>query len=94
MGIAFWRDISVIWLSLFCFIALIIPIAILYFAVRGMNALQAKVLPLFRKGQAFSGAVRTRTERISQQVAEPVIQINSRYTKTRTRLQKLWPILK
>jgi len=94
MSLAFWRDISVIWFSLFCFIALVIPIVILYFAVRGMNILQAKVLPLLHKAQEISGLMRTQTDRMSQRVVEPVIQINSRYTKTKTRLQKLWPTLK
>jgi hypothetical protein len=90
MSIPFWRDISVIWLSLFCFVALVIPIVILYFAVRGMNILQAKVQPLFQKAQSISRAVRIRADSISEKIAEPVIQTHSRYTKTRTWLQKLW----
>ncbi len=88
---AFWRDLSVIWLSLFCFIGLLIPIAVLYFAVRGMQALHHKVQPLFPKAQGISGMVRTQTSRMSQRVAEPVIQAHASYAKTKTRLQTLWP---
>lgn len=91
MSIGFWRDLSVIWLSLFCFIGLLIPIAILYFVVRGMQALHNKVQPLFPKAQRISQVVRAQTDRLSQQVAEPVIQAHGRYARTRTWLQTLWP---
>lgn len=90
MSLAFWRDLSVIWLSLFCFIALVIPLVALYFAVRGMNALQRKVTPLVELAQKYSRIVRMETEKISNKVVEPIIQINGRYTKTITWLQSLW----
>jgi hypothetical protein len=90
MSIAFWRDISVVWLSLFCFVALVIPIVILYFAVRGMNFVQVKVHMLFQKAQGISRMVRVRTESISEKVAAPVIQAHGRFAKTRTWLQSIW----
>ncbi len=90
MSVAFWRDISVIWLSLFCFVALVIPIVILYFAVRGMNFVQVKTHMLFQKAQGISRLVSVQTESISEKVAEPVIQAHSRFAKTRIWLQSLW----
>ncbi len=90
MSIAFWRDLSVVWLSLFCFIALVIPIVILYFVVRGMNYVQGKVHMLFQKAQGISRLVRVQTDRISDKVAEPVIQAHGRFAKTRTWLQSIW----
>ncbi|MCX6044236.1 MAG: hypothetical protein NT075_03935 [Chloroflexi bacterium] len=90
MSIALWRDISVVWLSLFCFVALVIPIVILYFAVRGMNFVQVKVHQLFQKAQGISRMVRVQTEGISEKVADPVIQVHGRFAQTRTWLQSLW----
>ena len=90
MSIALWRDISVVWLSLFCFVALVIPIVILYFAVRGMNFVQEKTHMLFLKAQGISQIVRVRTESISEKVAKPVIQAHGSFAKTRTWLQSLW----
>ncbi len=90
MTIAFWRDLSIIWLSLFCFIALIIPIGVLYFVVRGMNFLQSKLTPLLRTAHHYSQIVRIQSENVSHKVAEPVVQANLHYTKTSTWLQSLW----
>jgi len=90
MSISFWRDLSIIWLSLFCFIGLAIPLVAFYFMVRGMNALQARVVPLLRKTQDISHMVRLRTEQTSEQIATPIIHAQRRYTQTSTWLQKLW----
>lgn len=90
MNISFWRDLSIIWLSLFCFIGLAIPLVAFYFMVRGMNALQSRVVPLFRKTQDITRMVRLRTEQGSEQVATPIIHAQRRYTQTSTWLQKLW----
>lgn len=78
MEVAFWRDLSVIWLSLFCFVTLVLPIAALYFVVRGMDWLHRKSYTLAKQAQGLSGKVRIQSGRISNQVSEPVIRLNVR----------------
>ena len=51
MELAFWRNIAIVWLSLFCFVGLIIPLVIGYFAVRGL----AVVLLLLGKVMVDTG---------------------------------------
>jgi hypothetical protein len=89
MDIAFWRDVSLVWLSLLCFIGLVIPLAVVYFAVRGMNAAHTRLAPLLRRAQGYSQAMRNQSEALSYKVAEPVIQANLRITKVQTLLQTL-----
>lgn len=91
MDLAFWRDISLIWLSLICFVALVIPLGIAYFAVKGINALSARVPPLLHQAQELSHTVRTRTESASLQVATPVIRTRRQATRLTTALRALWP---
>lgn len=88
MNLALWRDISIVWLSLFCFIGLLIPIALLYFVVRGMNAAQVRILPLFRQAQGYSQRARQQSETLTNRVAEPIIQVNKRAAKMRTVLRR------
>jgi len=89
---AFWRDLSIIWLSLFCFVGLVIPIVVLYFITRGLNTVQTKTVALLHTAQGLSRTLRMRTEGVSEQVGEPIIRINSRYAKLQTRLYSLWNV--
>ena len=89
--LAFWRDLSIVWLSLFCFIGLALPLVILYFAVRGMNALHEKSYQLLLRAQAMSSQVPRQTERTAAQVSEPVIQFQKRVKRVETFIQSLRP---
>lgn len=86
---AFWRDLSVIWLSLFCFVGMAIPLVILYFAIRGMNALHLKSYNLLRRVQAVSSKVPKQTEKLATQVSEPVIQLQKRAKRVASFLHSL-----
>ncbi len=86
---AFWRDLSVIWLSLFCFVGMAIPLVVLYYAVRGMNALHSKSYNLLRHAQVVSSKVPRQTERIANRVSEPVIQLQKRAKRAESFLQSL-----
>ena len=89
--LAFWRDLSVVWLSLFCFIGLAVPLAILYFAVRGMNALHEKSYHLLRQVQRTSSKLPTQTEQLANRVSEPVIQAQKRMKRIETFFAALLP---
>lgn len=89
MEVAFWRDLSVIWLSLFCFVMLVIPLAALYFVVRGMDWLHRKSYTLAKQAQGLSGKVRVQSARVSTQVSEPVIRFNVRAKRFESFLRNL-----
>lgn len=89
MDVAFWRDLSIIWLSLFCLIALVIPLAALYFVVRGLDWLHRKSYTLTKQAQGYSTRLRIQSERVSSQVSEPVIQVNVRAKRFTSFLRNL-----
>lgn len=94
MELAFWRNIAIVWLSLFCFVGLIIPLVIGYFAVRGLAVVPGKVRPLLRKAQGYSQIMQQQSEKASQRVAAPVIQLHVQATKLQTIVTKLRPVQK
>lgn len=89
MELALWRDISVVWLSLFCFIGLIIPVAISLFAVKGMHVVVDRTPRLLRQVQGYSRALRTKVDVASYQVAEPVIKAHKTSSRVSTLLDRL-----
>lgn len=91
MELAFWRDLSVIWLSLFCFIGLALPLAGLYFAVRGMNALHDRTYRLVRRTQQLSSQLPAQTEQVAAKVAAPVIRAEAHAKRIETFVQSLFP---
>ncbi len=80
MSLATWRDISVIWLSLFCFIGLVIPLGVGYFAIKGMSFVLGKVHPIAQTAQTYSHQIRIVSQSTGERVALPVIEIKRRYT--------------
>jgi hypothetical protein len=90
MNLSFWRDVSIVWLSLLCFIGLVIPLAALFFAVKGVDALHRKSLSFLRQSQGYSRAARRQGERLSERVATPVIRSHSGFVRIRTAWQRLW----
>ena len=75
MGLEFWANISVVWLSLLCFIGGLIPLAATYFAIRGMNVALGKSRSVMGLAQEYSSIIRSKTESFSDKVARPVIKI-------------------
>ena len=82
-------DISVVWLSLLCFIGMLIPLAVTYFAIRGMNQVLGKTPGYLRRAQGFSRAARNRTLAVSNQVAEPMIRTQGAAVKAQTTVRTI-----
>ena len=78
MGLAVWRDVSLLWLTLLTLVAAL-PFAVLFFfAIRGMVELRKvtkKYLPLV---QEKAKLVADTTEGASQKVAAPIIQMQAK----------------
>jgi hypothetical protein len=74
MNLPFWRDVALVLLIIEAFILGLLPIAILYFAIKGMNWLTSKArhyLPLARSYVKRIGGV---TERTSEMASAPLIE--------------------
>lgn len=87
VDIAFWRNLAIVWLSLFCFIGLAVPLVILYFIVRGLQRVPGKVRPLLQQLQGYSQTLHHQSENLSTQVSEPLIRLNHRATKLQMTLR-------
>lgn len=90
MDLAFWRDLSVIWLSLFCFIGLALPLAILYFLVRGLHTLHENSAKLLQRTQAISQRASAQSEQMATQVREPFVSLQKRTKRLETFFQSLF----
>ena len=88
-SLTFWTDISIIWLSLLCFIVLMIPLGVSYFAIRGMNVVLDKTPRLFQKAQSYSSTVRHHTESAGERIAGPVIRAGAETAQIETTVQSL-----
>lgn len=72
----FWTNISIIWLSFLCFVGAIIPLAMAYYAIRGMNVVLGRSRSYLSIGQSYSGQIRRQVENGSAVIARPVIAAN------------------
>jgi hypothetical protein len=90
MSLAFWRDVSIVWLSILCFIAQIVPLVALYFAIRGMNTAHRASFTLFRRTQGYSQLMRQQSTEISDRVATPVMRTSARLTQIQATWRRLW----
>lgn len=91
MSLAFWRDVSVVWLSLICFIGPLIVLVALYFAVRGLNAVHRKTASGLRQMQGYSRVMQEQSNALSNQVSAPLIRAHGQATRWRTLARRLWP---
>jgi hypothetical protein len=89
VSLAFWRDVSLVWLSLFCFIGLVIPLVALYFAVRGIHLAHRQLALLLQRTQGYSRTMRQQSDRLSQQVAAPVIRAQGQAARWRALVRRL-----
>ncbi len=89
MSIEFWRNLAVVWLALFCFIGLVIPLTVAFFAVKGMHVAVAKTPGLLHQAQDGTRQARLKVDGASRTVAEQVVRARSRLTRIQTRLSRL-----
>lgn len=95
MGLAVWRDISLLWLIFLSLIA-ILPIGIvLFFAIKGMHRLRQLTVSFLSIAQEKASLVAGKTDEISRKVVTPFIdarakaaQVNSICSAILTRRQE------
>ena len=91
MDLAAWRDLSLIWLIFLAFVIGIVPLAMLYFVVRGMLAVNRSVPRYLKLGQYYSGIVRDQTRKYSLLAAEPVTKAHGQAARVQSIVQHLMP---
>jgi len=84
MSLEFWRNVSVVWIAIHAFVLFLIPTAIAYFLVRGINWLLSKTKLGLAAAQGISRQVNERTEALSERIAAPVIAARSKATRVQT----------
>ena len=78
MGLAVWRDISLLWLIFLSLIA-IVPFAVLFFfAIRGMRKLRQLAVTYLALLQDKSNLVATKTDELSRQIVKPFINAKAK----------------
>jgi hypothetical protein len=78
MGLAVWRDISLMWLIFLTLIA-ILPIAVIsFFAIRGMRRLRQLAVLYLPLLQEKASLVATKTDEISRSVTRPIINAKAK----------------
>jgi len=78
MGLAVWRDISLLWLIFLSLIA-ILPIGVvLFFAIKGMRRLRQLTATFLSLAQEKASLVAVKTDEISRKVVTPFIDARAR----------------
>ncbi len=86
-ALAPWRDLSIIWLALLAMIIIAVPGVALFFAVRGMRALNRWLrLPLLY-AQLWALRIDQSAQRASNVIAEIPIRVHSRGVQARITLR-------
>ncbi len=79
-----WRDVSLMWLILLTFVA-VLPIGvILAFAIRGMHRLRQLAKQYLPLAQDRVRLVAAKTEEISDKVAQPVVEVYAKAAQVNT----------
>jgi hypothetical protein len=78
MDLAVWRDVSLLWL-IFLTLITVLPFAVLFFyAIKGLHRLRQLAKQYLPIAQEKARMVAGKTEEISQQIAGPIIAIQSK----------------
>lgn len=78
MSLALWRDMAVVWLALLCFIGMVVPLAIAFFAVKGLGIVLDRTPALFGKARSVSRRVRAESDAGSRQVVTRIEAVQRR----------------
>ncbi len=89
MTLEFWRDLSVVWLALFCVIGMTLPLALAAFAVKGMHQLVARAPGWLGYARRAAADARRMSEKGSRRVVAPIITANRTAARLGTVVQRL-----
>ncbi len=78
MGLAVWRDMSLLWLIFLTLIAVLPFAALFFYAIKGMRRLRQLAKLYLPVAQEKARLVADKSEEISQKVAGPIISMHTR----------------
>jgi len=90
VDLAFWADVSAVWLSILCFIGLVVAVVASIFAVKGMHTVVDRTPKLLRQAQGYSRIARTQVDAVSNRIADPMIQAHSQSRRASTFMSRLF----
>lgn len=91
MDLAFWRDISVIYLIGMQIVPTILMIVALYFVVRGIMIARRKATTGIKLAQYYVGIARTQTNRFADKAASPLIRSHAEAARGEAVARSLLP---
>jgi hypothetical protein len=91
MTLTDWTNLSIVWLSFLAFILGIVPLVLLYFAVRGMMTVNRSLPRYLKLGQYYSGIARDQTHKYSNLLAEPVTRSHGQASRVQAIFNNLLP---
>lgn len=89
MSLEFWRNLSVVWISIHLFLLCLVPLGVAFLAVQGMNWLLGRTSGGLQRLQNASGQTRARTEEAAAQVTTVVIQGQSKVENVQATFRQL-----
>ncbi len=89
MSLEFWRNLSVVWISIHLFFLCLIPLAIAFLAVHGMRKVLGGAQSGLENLQNASSQARARTEEAAAKVTSAVIQGQSKGERAQATLKQL-----
>ncbi len=89
MSLEFWRNLSVVWISIHLFLLCLIPLGIAFLAVQGMRWVLGGAQSGLENLQNASSQARAKTEETAAQVTSAVIQGQSKAEKSQATLRQL-----
>ena len=89
MTLEFWRNLSVVWITIHLFVLCLVPLGIAFLAVRGMNLLLGRASDGFKGLQDASGRARARTEESAAKVTNAVVQGQNKAEQVQANLRRL-----
>ena len=89
MSLEFWRNLSVVWISIHLFLLCLIPLGIAFLAVQGMRWVLGGAQSGLENLQDASSQARAKTEETAAQVTSAVIQGQSKAEKSQATLRQL-----
>ena len=89
MSLEFWRNLSVVWISIHLFLLCLVPLGIAFLAVQGMNWVLGGAQSGLERLQDASSQARAKTEETAAQVTTAVIQGQSKAKKSQATFRQL-----
>ncbi len=89
MSLEFWRNLSVVWISIHVFLLCLIPLAIAFLAVQGMKWVLGGAQSGLENLQDASSKARARTEETAAQLTSAVIHGQSKAERSQATLRQL-----